>query len=220
MKTSELIEILAADAKPVRPLAPPPARALLWMLVPVFVFALLALAHGVRPDLAAQLRNPTFLVGITAALLTAVLAAVASFQLDVPGTSRHWSLLPVPALIVWVATIGHGCLSPWVSVSPAGIQLGEAARCFSTVLLTSVPLSVVLFAMLRRGGPLGVTRITLMGSLAVAALSATAVSVFHELEASAMVLMWNLGTAAAIVAIGSYFGRGLLAEKSVWTPSA
>jgi hypothetical protein len=165
------------------------------------------------PILAVQLRNPSFVVGITASVLTAVLAAVASFQLDVPGTSRHWSLLPVPALIVWVATIGHGCLSPWVSVSPAGVQIGEAARCFATVLVTSEPLSVVMFAMLRRGGPLGVTRVTLTGSLAVAALSATAVSVFHELEASAMVLMWNFGTAAAVVAIASYFGRGVLAQN-------
>ena len=193
MKTSELIEILAADAKPVRPLAPPPTRALLWSSSRCsFRAARLGPWRATGPGGATpQSKFPGRHHGGST---TAVLAAVASFQLDVPGTSRHWSLLPVPALIVWVATIGHGCLSPWVSVSPAGTQLGEAARCFSTVLLTSVPLSVVLFAMLRRGGPLGVTRITLTGSLAVAALSATAVSVFHELEASAMVLMWNLGT--------------------------
>ncbi|MEP7056588.1 MAG: DUF1109 domain-containing protein [Caldimonas sp.] len=219
MKTSDLIEILVADAKPVRRLASPLVRSLRWLLLPAFVFALLALAHGVRPDLARQLGNPGYLAGIAASLLTAVLAAVASFKLDVPDGSPRWALLPVPALIVWVASIGHGCLSPWVAIAPAGVQIGEAARCFATVLMTSVPLSLGMFAMLRRGGPLRVTTVTLTGSLAVAAMSAAAVSVFHELDASAMVLIWNFGTAACIVALGAYFGRGVLIEKR-WRPIA
>ncbi|MEO8921236.1 MAG: DUF1109 domain-containing protein [Caldimonas sp.] len=219
MKTSDLIEILVADAKPVRRLAPPLVRSLRWLLLPAFVFALLALAHGVRPDLARQLGNPSYLAGIAASLLTAVLAAIASFKLDVPDGSPRWALLPVPALVVWVASIGHGCLSPWVAIVPGSIQVGEAARCFATVLLTSVPLCLGMFVMLRRGGPLKVTTVTLTGSLAVAAMSATAVSLLHELDASAMVLMWNFGTAACVVALGGHFGRAVLVGDA-WRPSA
>ena len=221
MKTSDLIDILAADAeaRPVRRLASPLVRSLRWLLLPAFVFALLVLAHGARLDLARQLSNSSYLVGIAASLLTAVLAAIASFELDVPDGSPRWALLPVPALVVWVATVGHTCLSPWVTIVPGGTQIGEAARCFATVLLTSVPLSVGMFVMLRRGGPLRVTTVTLTGSLAVAAMSATAVSVFHELDASAMVLMWNFGTAACIVVLGAYFGPGVLIERR-WRPIA
>ncbi len=35
-----------------------------------------------------------------------------------------------------------------------------------------------------------------MGSLAVAAITATALSLFHVIDATAMILMWNVGTAA------------------------
>ena len=53
----------------------------------------------------------------------------------------------------------------------------------------------------------------LTGSLAVAAMSATAMSLFHSLDASAMILMWNLGTAAVIVSLGSSLGRRLVAAR-------
>ena len=213
MKTSDFIELLVADARPVRHLPRPLVRALLWMLLPAFVFGVLALSHGVRPRFEQQLADPGYLLGLASSLLTGLLAAVASFRLDIPGASRRWALLPVPTLLVWIASIGHGCLTPWVPIGPGAMRIDEAARCFATALLTSVPLSVAMFAMLRRGWPLSPTAVTFTGSLAVAAMSAAAVSVFHDLDASAMVLVWNLGTAACVVAIMSYFGRSLLAEK-------
>jgi hypothetical protein len=57
--------------------------------------------------------------------------------------------LPVPALLVWISTIGYGCLTAWVSVGPDGAHMGEAVRCFATLLLTSVPLLIVMAVMLR-----------------------------------------------------------------------
>ena len=210
IETAELIDVLVADARPVQRLAAPLLRASRWLLLPALIFGLLGLAHGVRPDLAQRLQQPEFVVGIVASLLTGVLAALASFQLDVPDRSRAWALLPVPTLTLWVGTIGHGCLTNWIDVGPDSMQLGETARCFATVLLTSLPLSVVTFTMLRHAAWLGAAnRATLSGSLAVAAMSASAMMLFHRLDASAMVLVWNLGVAAFIVALGAPFGRRL-----------
>jgi hypothetical protein len=42
-------------------------------------------------------------------------------------------------------------------------------------------------------------------SLAVAAIASTALSLFHPLDASAMILLWNLGTGALLVGLGSAF---------------
>ena len=209
--TPELIEALAADAGPVRRLRPPVLRAALWLLLPALIFALLALGHGVRPDLAQRLAQPDFVLGTAASLLTGVLAAVASFMLNLPDRSRVWVALPVPALVVWVITIGQSCLTNWVSIGPDGVQLGETARCFATVLMTSLPLSLAMFAMLRRGSLLQPNTISLTGSLAVAAMSATAMSILHSLNASVMILVWNLGSAVLIVALGSLLGRRLAA---------
>ena len=213
IRTSDLIEALVADAQPVRRLRPPGLRAALWLLLAVLIFGLLAVGHGVRSDLAQRLAQPDFIVGMAASLLTGVLAGVASFMLNLPDRSRGWALLPVPALIVWVVTVGHGCLVNWVSIGPDGIQIDETARCFATVLMTSLPLSLAMFAMLRHGSLLQASAVTLTGSLAVAAMSATAMSIFHSLNASVMILVWNLGTAALIVALGSLIGRRLAAVR-------
>jgi hypothetical protein len=204
--TPQLIELLASGAKPVRPLRPPLVRTAAWLLLAAGIFALLALAHGVRPDFAQRVAEPVFVVGLGASLVTGVLAALASFMASLPDRSRGWLLLPLPALLLWVSTVSYGCLTNWVVMGPDGIQLGEAARCFATLMLTSLPLSLALYAMLRYAVWIRPTAVTLMGSLAVAALTATAVSLFHDLNATIMVLLWNLGVAVMIVAIGGAVG--------------
>ncbi|HEV8690278.1 MAG TPA: NrsF family protein [Ideonella sp.] len=88
-----------------------------------------------------------------------------------------------------------------------GVRLGESARCLATVLLTSLPPSLLMFTMLRRGSLLHGNALTLTASLAVAAMSAAAMTLFHRLDASAMVLVWNLGVAVLIVVAGSPLGR-------------
>jgi hypothetical protein len=210
IKTTELIEALVAEARPVRRLRPPTLRAALWLLLPALIFALLAVGHGVRDDLAQRLDQPEFVIGIAASLLTGAFAAIASFMLNLPDRSRRWALLPAPALVLWLGTVGHGCLTNWVDIGPDGIQLGEIARCFATVLTTGLPLSLAMFTMLRHGSLLRANTVALTGSLAVAAMTATAMSLFHRLDASAMVLLWNLGVTVVIVALGGTRGRRLL----------
>ncbi len=204
IRTPDLIEALVADARAVRRLRSPVVRTGVWLVMPAAVFALLALGHGVRPDLGQRLLQPEFVVGLAAPLLTGVLAALASFMLNLPDRSRAWILLPMPALLTWMLALGYGCLTNWVALGPGGMQLGESARCFATVLVTSLPLSLALFAMLRHGALLGARALSLVASLAVAAMSAAAMSLFHRLDASAMVLIWNLGVAAVIVALWSW----------------
>src|ERR1700687_3836516 len=111
--TPDLIEALAANVTPVRRLRPPLARATSWLSLAAVILVLLAVSHGARPDLAQRLQQPMFVVGIAASLLTGVLAAMASFLVSLPDRSRGWLLLPLPALVVWISTIGYGCLTDW-----------------------------------------------------------------------------------------------------------
>ena len=208
--TPDLIEALAANLVPVRRLRPPVTRAACWLLLVALLFALLALSQGVRPDLTQRLREPTFILSMSGALLTGVLAAVAAFMLSLPDRSGFCLLLPAPALVLWLSTIGYQCLTNWVSLEPNGIHLGETAQCFATLVLTSLPLSLAMLVMLRYAAPLRPIAVTLTGSLAVAAISATALSLFHELDATVMILMWNLGVAALFVGLGGAFGEKML----------
>jgi len=204
--TPDLIDALAANLTPVRRLRPPVARAFSWLLLAALVLALLAVSEGTRPDLAQRSRDLTFVLSTAGTLLTGILAAVAAFMLSLPDRSRLCLLLPSPALALWLSTIGYQCLTNWVSVEPNGIRLGETARCFATLVLTSLPLSLAMLLMLRYAAPLRPTAVTLTGSLAVAAITATALSLFHDLDATVMILMWNLGTAALFVGMGGAFG--------------
>ena len=217
--TPDLIESLVANAAPVRRLRPPVARAVGWLLFAALLLALLAVAHGTRPDLELRLQQPGFVVGIAASLATGVLASVASFIVSVPDRSRLWLLLPAPALAAWVTTIGYGCLTDWVSVQPGAVTLGETARCFATLMLVGGPLSIALLVMLRYAALLSPTPVAIMGSLAVAAMTATALSLFHELDATVMVLIWNFGVAALLVALGGLYGPRMLSWVAPRYPS-
>jgi len=212
--TPDLIEALAAKLTPVQRLPPPLVRATFWLSVAAVILVLLAVSHGARPDLAQRLQQPTFVVGLGASLLTGILAAIASFLVSLPDRSRGWLLLPLPALVVWVSTIGYGCLTDWVDVDTGSPRFGEAARCFATLVLTSVPLSLVMFVMLRHAAPLRPTPVALTGSLAVAAMTASALSLLHAFDATIMVLMWNLGSAVLFVGLGALLGTKMFS----WSP--
>ncbi len=207
MKTSDLIATLAGNLKPVRRLRSPVARAAGWLVLAALVLALLTISQGIRPDLAQRLHDPAFAVSIAASLLTAVLAAIAAFQLSLPDRSRRWLLLPLPALVVWLSNIGYQCMTQWISIGPQGLTLGEAARCFATLVLSGLPLSLALLIMLRYAAPLRPSAVALTASLAVAGITATALSLFHAIDATALILMWNLGTALLFVGLGGLFGR-------------
>jgi hypothetical protein len=207
--TPDLIESLAAEAAPVRRLRPPLIRAGSWLLLAAIVVLLIAVDHGIRADLEERLRQPVFVAAIAGSVATGILATIAAFMISLPDRSRAWMLLPVPALLSWLSTIGYGCLTDWVAVTPAGVETGEAARCFATLFLTSFPLSATLLLMLRYTASLRPTETAMTGALAVAAIAATALSLFHDLDATIMILVWNIGVAALLVVVGGAYGRTL-----------
>jgi len=204
--TPELINALVTNTAPVRRVRPL-ARAWIWLMIAALVLVLLVISQGLRPDLVDRLQRPVFGISLGASLLTGILAAVASSFLSLPDRSRLWSLLPISALALWLSTTGYGCIVNWVGLVPGSVTLGEVARCFTTLLLTSVPLSVALLVMLRHGALVRPGAVALCGGLAVAAITASALTLFHNLDATVMILIWNLGTAALIVGLAGIFGR-------------
>jgi hypothetical protein len=213
--TPELIDRLCAGTTPVRRLRSPLLRAGSWLLLAGLVLVILAALHGTRPDLALRLHQPEFAATLAGSLLTGVLAAVAVFHVSLPDRSRSWLFLPAPAIALWLATIGYGCLTSWVSIGPGGIQLGSTLECFRTLVLVSLPPWAVLLVMLHRTAWLDPSPVALMGGLAIAGTAATAMSVLHQLDATALVLLWNLGAAAVIVVLGGSLGHRIL-NSTLW----
>jgi hypothetical protein len=209
--TDDLIDTLVERAAPVRRLRPPLVRAALWLAFAGLLIAAVAAGAGMRPDFMAHLRQPAFAVTIAAALATGILATVTAFTVSIPGRSRWWLALPLPPLAVWMSTIGRGCLAGWVSLEP-GFRLGEELRCAAILVLTSVPLAIALAAMLRYAAMLRPGAVALSGGLAIASIVAAALPMFHDHDATAMILLWNLGTAALITGVAGLLGRWMAAR--------
>src|SRR5207247_1721673 len=107
-----------------------------------------------------------------------------------------WLLLPLPALALWLSSIGYQCATNWVTFVRGSAPAGATAACLATLVLTSVPLSLALGLMLRHVALLRLGGAIFAASLSVAGFTATALTLFHPLDASIEILAFNLGTGA------------------------
>jgi hypothetical protein len=208
--TPDLIESLVARAEPIRRLRPPLVRAVAWLMFAALLLALMVAVRGVRPDLGLSLGQPGFAIDVAAALATGILAAVAAFTVSLPDRSRLWLWLPVPALFVWIGNIGYSCLTTWVNLRP-GMHLGDETGCMAALVLTGMPLAFTLLIMLRHAALFSPIPVAIAGGLAVAGITAAVLPLFHSHDASILILVWNLGVAALLMAAGGAFGRRMFA---------
>src|SRR5690349_17202800 len=91
-----LIQALVHDLRPVRRLAAPFLRALLWL----GAVAALAAALASFADIGAMVHRlsaaPDMWLAVAGSVLTAILAAIAAFQTSMPDRRPAWALLPLP----------------------------------------------------------------------------------------------------------------------------
>lgn len=201
--TDDLISALAANLRPVRRLRAPLLRATGFLCLAALILAMIAAVHGWRPGLLDRFAEIRFALSLAGALFTGVLAAVAAFLVSLPGRSRHWLWLPAPALALWLISIGYQCLSFWTPMGPEGASPGETASCIATLVLTSLPLSLALGLMLRHAASFNPGPVIFAASLSVAGITAAALALFHPLDASVEILMFNLGTGLLIMLSGA-----------------
>lgn len=202
IETDALIARLSADARPVRPLARPGLRVLVWLAAAVVVAAAATGIEGLRPDLAERLRDPWFMIGRGAAVLTAVTAALATFELSLPDRSPRWLWLPMPFALVWLSGLGVGCLDQWLTrglVVPPGTDGG----CFVAIVATSVPLGVLLFAMVRHAGFVRPVTTALTGGLALAAAAEAGLTLHHGTDPGMLDILLHLVAVAVVVALAA-----------------
>lgn len=205
--TATLIARLSAQAAPVRPLRPPMLRAGLFLGVGALFVGLVVAWFGLRHDLVAIMALPWRRAEFAAALATGATAAVAAFHLAVPGRSMLWALLPVPAAIIWLASLGLGCWHDFIRLGPDGLAWGTSWSCLRAIVFISIPLGGLLFWMLRFGDAARPMPTAAYGVLAVAAMSAAGLTLFHHLEAAFLVLIWHVGTVAVMVATAAMGNR-------------
>jgi hypothetical protein len=206
-----LIDDLAQDLRPVRPLTSPGRRAGMW----IGLLAAVAIVMAALSDVSALGQRIAAVPDVGWAMLgsglTTVLAAVAAFQTSVPGRAARWNLLPLPALLFWVASSGLGCLSATAGGIGRPATLHSALNeCLPFLLLVSLPLLAVLLFMLRRGFPPQPAHTAAQAGLAAAAGAATLLNFFHPFDVTAIDLTVHGLAVAGIAVLSRAFGQRYL----------
>jgi len=209
----QLIRDLTAELVPVRRLASPSLRALGWLVVVVAIAIALATVANL-PALWHRLAGaPDMWLAVLGSAATAVLAAVAAFQLSLPDARRAWALLPLPAALLWIVASGLGCLRTRLAPDTHVADMSEARDCLMFIVGLSVPLSALLIMMLRRACTLQPGLTAAIAGLAAAAAAATLLNFFHPFDAAATDLAVHAVAVALVISANRAFSGRLLAPS-------
>lgn len=135
----ELIQQLAGELAPTRPVAKALPAALAWLAAGAALVVAATLATGpLRPGLLAQLASqPGFVVDLLLGAAAAGTAAFASMRLRIPGLAygRRAALLPLLLFAAWAAWQGV----EWLQLTGPASMLGKREACGLQVVLFSLP---------------------------------------------------------------------------------
>lgn len=208
----DLIDELAADAGPVRPLAPPLRRALTTLGLAVMGGAAAVFLFGDVGQLFERYagREALMAIEMAAMLATGLLAVTGAFFVSVPGGSKRWLLAPLPPFLAWLLLSGFGCYRELIRSGPAGWEIGHSMDCLLFILATSILLGAPLVWRLSRAAPIEPLRVASLGGLGIAAISAFLLQFFHPFAITFIDLAIHLIAILIVVAATSLLNRHTL----------
>lgn len=212
-RTEALVAALAAQARPVAPLAPPLRRAMRTLLPIGTAGAVLVLAAGDVRGMMARYSGREILMAaeMTAMAATALLAVIGAFALSVPGGSRRWLLAPLPTFLLWAGTSGVGCYQDVVRLGAAGWGWGHGRDCLAFLLAAGVPIGGLMLWRLSRARPIDPLPVALLGGLGAAALAAFLLQFFHPVGLTVIDLGVHLAAVGIAVGLAALSRRRMLA---------
>jgi hypothetical protein len=200
-RAQHLIDRLAGELKPVRRLASPWRRVVLWFAAVGWVIGLFALFTDFARMMHAMMATPDMWLGFAGALGTTVSAAVAALMTSVPGRSARWALAPLPPLAVWLGASMAGCMRTTPAPFTQPESMLHPMLCFYVIVLLAAPLSALLMWQIMRGCPLRPGLSASLAGLAGAGAAATVLSMVHPFDANFLDLGFH-ALAVVIVVIG------------------
>lgn len=184
----------------------PAVRAILWMDAVLLVAAGFALA-GKPPALHLGAADGWIWLTLAGSGLTAVLAALAAFHLCAPKNNQAWTLLPVPAIVLWAAASCLGYLTMPAGADAQGDTPAEALECLGFLLTTGLPLFALIVLLLWRAAPAAPRHVLAMGGLASAAAAASLLTLVHPHDSPALDLCAHAAAIVVLLGIAAAVGR-------------
>jgi len=198
MKTEDLIASLTADLRPVKRVRSPLLVTTLWTVAAAAAVCLAAVYSGPRGDIAERFSSGVDLPQLVAPTVAGILAAFAAFQCAPPDRDWRWSLLPLPAIAAWFATLGWGCVQDVMVSGPEALKLTTSFKCIAFISGLGLPLALGILWLSRHAAPLRPVPVAALCGLAAAALASAGLTCIHHLNAAVMSLVWH-GLAIALV---------------------
>jgi hypothetical protein len=207
-----LIDRLAAEARPVRPLGSPLARASALLGVAGLAGVVSLILFGDIEQLLARYRGREGMLTLemSAMLATGLLAVIGAFFAAIPGRSGRWLLAPVPTFLAWLLLSGAGCYGELVRHGLPGLQIGHSGDCFVFILSVSVAVGAPLVWLLSRASPIDPVPVAVLGGLGSAALAAFLLQFFHPFAVTFIDLAVHLIAIALVVGIAAALNRRAL----------
>ncbi len=215
IRTEDLISQLSAGLKPVRRLPSPLAMLGLWCLFCAGVIGAALLVSGLRADFAAWLMDGFDLYHLMSAALVALTAGYAAFQLALPDRDQRWVLLPVPAVVGWLVTMGWGCLEDLARQGPEALNLSISYPCLGFIIGLGIPMTAAIVFLTRHAALLRPLPVAALGGLSAAAFASLGLTLVHELDAAVMVLVWHGIAVLVVTCIGALTGPLLMQRAAM-----
>ena len=210
--SDSLRDCLVAKLTPVRRIDPPWKHASIWL---GFVAAA-AIVLAAFADLSLVVHHlmlvPDMWMAELGAVMTAGAAALATFQLCRPDSTPRWAALPFPPLALWIGASWGGTASVRPIVSLTEATLMEATHYISWVIFFSVPLTVTIFWLIRRGYTLFPKLTGAIAGLAVASAAAALMVLCYPFEASLTDLVVHGLVVLLVVAVNRTLGGRLFGQ--------
>lgn len=177
--TDKLIEELSRDAKPVKPLASPLARAAVLLAGIIAAMAAFAAFGGHVDETIAHLANPRFALELVGALTAGIGAIVAAVMLSIPGRAQAWAYFPLPGIILWLVGGGLECYRQIGELGYAPTSMFASSDCFLFIMTVGLPTAGATYVFLRRHLTVDAVRVTALATLGAALLAATLLQFIH-----------------------------------------
>lgn len=215
MRTEDLISQLSLGLTPVRRLPSPLAMLGLWCLFCVGIIGAALLISGLRADFAAWLMDGFDLYHLMSAALVALTAGYAAFQLALPDRDQRWALLPVPAVVGWLVTMGWGCLEDLARLGPEALNITISFPCLGFIIGLGLPMTFAIVYLTRHAALLRPVPVAALGGLSAAAFASLGLTLVHELNAAVMVLVWHGLAVLVVTCVGALTGPMLMQRAAI-----
>ncbi len=192
---------LIADLRPVRPLWSFRTRFTLWTGFGLVSFAVVV-ATSCRPDIAAELRDPAFVLHLAVLLAAAACTGALALRAAVPGGEPARAAIFLTGGLVAAAFL----LALAVPAGAAVVSQEFVARGITCVLWTAVlalPPWLGLLVALRRGAPLAPRTAAALAGAAAVLLTAAVLRTACPIEERWHLIVWHLAPVSVAAAVSA-----------------